>query len=62
MLLTAATEAVLIDGGFTMSDGRALAAAIRATGKRLTTVAVSQSDPDYDFDLAPPCAPSRKRG
>lgn len=53
VLLTGATEAVLIDGGFTLSDGRKLAAAIQATGKRLTTVYVSQSDPDYYFSLGP---------
>src|SRR5205085_6331444 len=53
VLLTGATEAVLIDGGFTLDDGRKVAAAIEATGRRLTTVYVSQSDPDYYFSLAP---------
>lgn len=53
VLLTGARDAVLIDGGFTLEDGRKLAAAIRATGKRLTTVYVSQSDPDYYFSLGP---------
>lgn len=53
VLLTGATEAVLIDGAFTLSDGRALADAIRATGKRLTTIYVSQSDPDFYFGLGP---------
>jgi len=53
VLLTGARDAVLIDGGFTLEDGRKLAAAIQATGKRLTTVYVSQSDPDYYFSLAP---------
>jgi glyoxylase-like metal-dependent hydrolase (beta-lactamase superfamily II) len=53
VLLTGATEAMLIDGGFTLDDGRELAAAIQATGKRLTTVYVSQSDPDYYFSLGP---------
>src|ERR1043166_3863608 len=51
VLLKGRTEAILIDGGFTLSDGRKLAAAIQATGKRLTTVYVSQSDPDYYFSL-----------
>lgn len=46
-------EALLIDGGFTLSDGRALAEAIKATGRKLTAVYVSQSDPDYYFSLAP---------
>ncbi len=53
VLLTGATEALLIDGGFTLPDGRALAEAIKATGKRLTTVYISQSDPDYYFSLRP---------
>ena len=53
VLLTGATEAVLIDGGFTLEDGRKLAAAIKATNKRLTVVYVSQSDPDYYFSLGP---------
>lgn len=53
VLVTGAAEAVLIDGGFTLSQGRALAEAIKATGKRLTTIYVSQSDPDYYFSLGP---------
>jgi len=53
VLLTGPTEALLIDGGFTLSDGHALVEAIRNTGKRLTTIYVSQSDPDYYFSLRP---------
>lgn len=53
VLVSGATEAVLIDGGFTLADGRALAEAIKATGKRLTTIYISQSDPDYYFSLGP---------
>ncbi len=53
VLLWGATEAVLIDGGFTLSDGRAVVEAIKATGRELTTVYVSQSDPDYYFSLGP---------
>lgn len=51
VLLTGATEALLIDGSFTYPDGKALAEAIKATGKTLTTIYVSQSDPDYYFSL-----------
>jgi glyoxylase-like metal-dependent hydrolase (beta-lactamase superfamily II) len=40
-------------GGFTLPDGKALAAAIESSGKRLTTIYISQSDPDYYFSLAP---------
>lgn len=53
VLLSGPTEAVLIDGGFTYPDGRALAAAIKATGKPLRAIYVSQSDPDYYFGLKP---------
>lgn len=53
VLLSDATDAILIDGGWTLSDGRALAEAIRATGRRLRMIYVSQSDPDYYFSLGP---------
>lgn len=53
VLVTGPTEALLIDGGFNYPDGRALAEAIAATGKTLTTIYISQSDPDYYFSLKP---------
>lgn len=53
VLLSGAKEAVLIDGGFSLPDGRAVAEAIKASGKTLTTIYVSQSDPDYYFSLGP---------
>ncbi|KAB1121677.1 MBL fold metallo-hydrolase [Neorhizobium galegae] len=53
VLVSGATEALLIDGGFTLADGKAVAEAIKATGKTLTTIYVSQSDPDYYFSLGP---------
>jgi protein-disulfide isomerase-like protein with CxxC motif/glyoxylase-like metal-dependent hydrolase (beta-lactamase superfamily II) len=53
VLVTGPTEAVLIDGGFTLSDGRTVAEAIKASGKKLTTVYVSVNDPDYYFSLGP---------
>ena len=53
VLVSGANEAVLIDGGFTLPDGKALADAIKATGKKLTTIYISQSDPDYYFSLGP---------
>ena len=53
VLISGASEAVLIDGGFTLPDGKALAEAIKASGKKLTTIYISQSDPDYYFSLAP---------
>ena len=53
VIITGSSEALLIDGGFTYADGRAVADAIKATGKKLTTIYVSQSDPDYYFSLKP---------
>lgn len=53
VLISGATEAVLIDGGFTFPNGKDVADAIKATGKTLTTIYVSQSDPDYYFSLKP---------
>lgn len=53
VIITGESETVLIDGGFTYSHGRHIADAIQATGKTLTTIYVSQSDPDYYFGLKP---------
>ncbi|SFA68749.1 Glyoxylase, beta-lactamase superfamily II [Poseidonocella pacifica] len=53
ILIQGETEAMLIDGGFTLPDGRALAEEITATGKTLTTIYISQSDPDFYFSLRP---------
>lgn len=53
VLLTGEKQAILIDGGFTLSDGRAVAQAIKASGKELTTIYVSCNDPDYYFSLRP---------
>lgn len=53
VLLSGARDAVLIDAGFTLSDGQAIAEAIKGSGKQLTTIYISQSDPDYYFGLAP---------
>ncbi|MES2532979.1 MAG: MBL fold metallo-hydrolase [Pseudomonadota bacterium] len=53
VLIAGARDAVLIDGGFTLPDGKALVEAIKASGKKLTTIYISQSDPDYYFSLGP---------
>ena len=53
VLISGEREAVLIDGGFTLADGIALVEAITRSGKKLTTIYISQSDPDYYFSLAP---------
>ena len=53
VLLTGDKDAILLDGGFTLSDGKAVAEKIKETGKKLNTIYVSQSDPDYYFSLGP---------
>ena len=53
VLITGEKEAILIDAGFTFPDGKALAEAIQMTGKELTSIYISQSDPDYYFSLLP---------
>ncbi len=53
VLLSGARDAILIDGGFSLPNGHAVAAAIRASGKTLTAIYISQSDPDYYFSLGP---------
>lgn len=53
VLITGANEAILVDAGFRFSDGTALVDAIGRSGKTLSTVYISQSDPDYYFSLLP---------
>ncbi|WP_332878961.1 MBL fold metallo-hydrolase [Massilia sp. S19_KUP03_FR1] len=53
VLISGATEAILIDAGFTFADAQTLIAAIKKTGKKLTMIYISQSDPDYYFGLRP---------
>jgi hypothetical protein len=53
VLLSATREALLLDGGFTLSDGQAVAEVIKRAAKVLQAVYVSQSDPDYYFGLGP---------
>ncbi|WP_455275311.1 MBL fold metallo-hydrolase [Ralstonia thomasii] len=50
-IITGAHEAILIDAQFQRSDAEALVQKLKATGKTLTTVYISQSDPDYYFGL-----------
>ncbi|MCR8718080.1 MBL fold metallo-hydrolase [Pseudomonas syringae] len=50
-LVTGKHDAVLIDAQFQRNDAQALVAKIKASGKKLTTVYISHSDPDYYFGL-----------
>lgn len=51
VLVTGQKDAVLIDAQFSRGEALKLAEQIRASGKRLTTVYVSHSDPDFYFGL-----------
>jgi glyoxylase-like metal-dependent hydrolase (beta-lactamase superfamily II) len=44
-------EAILIDAGFTRADALRIAANVLDSGKQLTTIYVSQADPDYYFGV-----------
>ncbi len=49
VLISGEKEAVLIDTGFTRADALRIAANIAESGKQLTTIYISQADPDYYF-------------
>jgi len=44
-------DAIVIDAGFTRADALRIAANVLDSGKRLTTIYVSQADPDYYFGV-----------
>lgn len=48
-LVTGAKEAVVIDTGFTQADAYRIAANVLDSGKQLTTIFISNADPDYYF-------------
>src|SRR5438876_1217231 len=48
-LVSGDKDAVLIDAGFTLADGRKVAEGIKASGKNLTTVYVTHYHPDHYF-------------
>jgi glyoxylase-like metal-dependent hydrolase (beta-lactamase superfamily II) len=51
VIVSGARDAVLIDAQFSRGEALKLVERIRATGKHLTTVYVSHSDPDFYFGL-----------
>ena len=51
VLISGSKDAVLIDAQFSTVDAQKVVDLIRASGKRLTTVYISHSDPDYYFGL-----------
>ncbi|UOO82933.1 MBL fold metallo-hydrolase [Uruburuella testudinis] len=48
-LISGEKEAVVIDAGFTRADALRIAANVLDSNKQLTTILVSQADPDYYF-------------
>ena len=51
VLVTGDKDAVLVDAQFSRGEAQKLVEKIRASGKKLTTVYISHSDPDYYFGL-----------
>jgi glyoxylase-like metal-dependent hydrolase (beta-lactamase superfamily II) len=51
VLVSGETEAVVIDAGFTRADAHRIAANVLDNGKTLTTIYVSQADPDFYFGV-----------
>ena len=50
-LVVGEKEAMVIDAGFTRADALRIAANVLDSGKQLTTIYVSQADPDYYFGV-----------
>lgn len=50
-IVTGAREAMLIDAQFARSDAEAIVQKLKASGKTLTTIYISHSDPDFYFGL-----------
>src|SRR5688500_19894944 len=50
-IISGGSEVMLIDAQFRRSDAEALVSKLKATGKKLTTVYISHSDPDFYFGL-----------
>lgn len=46
-------ESILVDAQFSVSDGQALVDLLNKRGKKLTTIYISNGDPDYYFGLEP---------
>ena len=51
VLISGEKEAVLIDSGFTRADALRIGANVLDSGKQLTTILISQADPDYYFGV-----------
>lgn len=51
-IVSGATEAIVVDAGYTRADALRIAAAVLDSGRRLSTIFISNADPDYYFGVA----------
>ena len=51
VIVSGKTDAVLIDGQFTLADAEKVAQELKNSGKKLTVIYVSYGDPDFYFGL-----------
>jgi glyoxylase-like metal-dependent hydrolase (beta-lactamase superfamily II) len=51
VIVSGKTDAVLIDAQFTLAEAEKVAQQIKNSGKKLTTIYVSHTDPDFYFGL-----------
>ncbi|MEO6177075.1 MAG: MBL fold metallo-hydrolase [Flavobacterium circumlabens] len=51
VIVSGKTDAVLIDAQFTLEDAEKVAAMIKKSGKKLTAIYISHTDPDFYFGL-----------
>jgi len=51
VIVSGKTDAVLIDAQFTLADAEKVAQEIKTSGKKLTTIYISHTDPDFYFGL-----------
>lgn len=51
VIVSGKTDAVLIDAQFTLADAEKVAQQIKNSGKKLTTIYISHTDPDFYFGL-----------
>lgn len=51
VIVSGKTDAVLIDAQFTLADAEKVAQEIKKSGKNLTTIYISHTDPDFYFGL-----------
>ena len=51
VIVSGKTDAILIDAQFTLEDAEKVAAMIKKSGKKLTAIYISHTDPDFYFGL-----------